>query len=175
MARIEQAAQAAFAQDVGAGHAKASSSKSAPPAPPVARKPPQKPSNAFVNYSTAESLGYKDPDADRLIAEAQRRRTQGVAGDWEIVTSSGPASISTVADEEMSRKREADAVHDDDRHFKLRKKTLMTGLGEIYDPGIIPIKPKKKKEERAESDNLASANQSGATAPKSKWTTLAFS
>lgn len=46
-------------------------------------------------------------------------------------------------------KRAADAAppdEEDSRSFKLRKKTL-TGFGEIYDPGLIPIKRKKKEED----------------------------
>jgi WW domain-binding protein 4 len=45
-------------------------------------------------------------------------------------------------------KREAEAHSDDDfdRHSKLRKRTVAAGLGEIYDPGLIPIKLKKKEE-----------------------------
>ena len=44
-------------------------------------------------------------------------------------------------------KRPADAPPEEDvRAFKLRKRTLQAGLGEIYDPGVIAIKPKKKEE-----------------------------
>lgn len=35
---------------------------------------------------------------------------------------------------------------EDSRQFKLRKKTVTVGLGELYDPGNIPIKLKKKEE-----------------------------
>lgn len=46
-------------------------------------------------------------------------------------------------------KREAEAPPEDDsRSFKLRKKSLNPGLGEIYDPGLIPIKVKKKEEQQ---------------------------
>jgi WW domain-binding protein 4 len=46
-------------------------------------------------------------------------------------------------------KRAADAVlpdEEDSRSFKLRKKAL-TGFGEIYDPGLILIKPKKEEQD----------------------------
>ncbi|KAJ7096375.1 hypothetical protein C8R44DRAFT_591739, partial [Mycena epipterygia] len=142
MVRVEQAAQIAFAQDVGAGRAKLSSaptpSTSAPP-----RKPPPKPSNPYTNYSTAKSLGYDDPDAERLAAEAERRRMQGVAGDWEMVTPSSDAAPAPSSGE----KRSAEALDEEEsREFKLRKKTISTGLGQIYDPGAITIKLKKKEE-----------------------------
>ncbi|THU82025.1 hypothetical protein K435DRAFT_831748 [Dendrothele bispora CBS 962.96] len=145
MVRVEMAAQAAFAQDVGAGRAKA--------ATPVAssstssKKPPQKPSNPFADYSTAASLGYTDPDAERIAVEKERHRTQGIAGAWEVVESSSQQEEDEQQpQDESSTKRPAETSVDeeDTRHFKLRKKTLGTGLGEIYDPGVITLKPKTK-------------------------------
>lgn len=167
-----QAAQAAFAQDVSAGHAKAtapiaSSSSTAP-------KPPPKPSNPFSNYSTAASLGFTDPDAERLAAEAESRRTQGVAGNWEYVEAPTAQSKET---DSLKREAETPAEEWDTREFKLRKKTLGTGLGQIYDPGIIPVKLKAKEEPAGDSkDNIimtassnANSNPPNATdAPK--WT-----
>jgi len=180
-----KAAQAAFAQDVGAGFAKsitpslpATSSVSAPPP----RKPPTKPSNPYANYSTAESLGYKNPDEERLLAEAERRRTQGVAGDWEMVPSvlpptmqaPVPSSSTDIVNTGPSLKREADAVVDeeDSRQFKVRNKKLGVGLGEIYDPGIIPIKLKKKKEEESAESSGDIAPSVGESQPTAalKWT-----
>jgi WW domain-binding protein 4 len=126
------------------------------------RKPVPKPSNPYANYSTAASLGYTDPDAERAAAEVERRRTEGVVGDWEVVASSStaaPVSSTDDASEETSEpgeavdtgtglKREAEAPVDeeDGRQFKLRKKTVALGLGDVYDPGLIPIKLKKKEE-----------------------------
>jgi WW domain-binding protein 4 len=140
-----QAAQIAFAQDVGAGHAKLSSGP-APSTSAPARKPPPKPSNPFTNYSTAKSLGYDDPDAERLAAEAEQRRMQGVAGEWEMVApSSEPAPPQSST--EAGVKRSAEVLEaEESREFKLRKKTTAAGLGQIYDPGVIPIKLKKKEE-----------------------------
>ena len=162
---IPKAANAAFAQDVSAGHARphpsiasTSASTSAP-----ARKAAAKPSNPFANYSTAESLGYTDPDAERAEAEAERRRTQGVAGEWQVVTPMpAPQSTedeptdSTTISSTIPTKREVDAHSDDDydRHSKLRKKTVRAGLGEIYDPGIISIKLKKKEEPSSSTAEL---------------------
>lgn len=85
------------------------------------------------------------------------RRSQGIAGEWQILTPLQPP-VGTKEEEtdetaesstgEVGVKREADAPPDeeDTRAFKLRKKTLNRGLGEIYDPGLIPIKIKKKEE-----------------------------
>ncbi|KAF8972982.1 hypothetical protein BDZ97DRAFT_1988692 [Flammula alnicola] len=158
MKRVEQAPAAAFAEDVGAGFAK--------PAGPVAstsaapKKPSTKPSNPFANYSTAQSLGYTDPDAERIAVELEVRRSQGIAGEWQTITPPQPpvASSSTLhsghpdapasATGEIGVKREAEAPPDEDdaRAFKLRKKTLSMGLGESYDPELIPVKLKKKEE-----------------------------
>ncbi|KAA1473989.1 hypothetical protein DENSPDRAFT_780857 [Dentipellis sp. KUC8613] len=170
MVRIEQAAQAAFSQDVGAGHAKASSSSvlasAAAAAASSSKKPPPRPTDKFANYSTAQSLGYTDPDLERAQAEAERRRSQGVAGEWQYVQSTPPPASGSreasadVHDETKAgagtaavsedRKRSADVLDDGDesgRGWKLRKKTATVGLGELYDPGLIPIKLKPKKED----------------------------
>jgi WW domain-binding protein 4 len=112
------------------------------------RKPPPKPLDPYANYSTAASLGYSDPDAERFAAETGRRRTQGVAGDWEVVTSSSATSAETsssAAANTLEHGAETAVDEEDGRQFKLRKKTLKVGLGEIYDPGIIPVKFKKKE------------------------------
>ncbi|KAH7921402.1 hypothetical protein BV22DRAFT_1114438 [Leucogyrophana mollusca] len=194
MQRIGKAAEAAYAQDVGSGLAKASGSGSGSSTVPVAstskpaQKPPPKPSNPYANYTTAASLGYTDPDAERLQAEAERRRMQGVAGDWQVVESSTPTQIEPPAqmselavDGEGSRKREAPNDEEDERQFKLRKKTLGAGLGEIYDPGLIPIKLKAKKEEAVEdaqvptsstelTTSIVPADSTSTTVPK--WTKI---
>ncbi|KAJ7725874.1 hypothetical protein DFH07DRAFT_853741 [Mycena maculata] len=150
MARVEQAAQIAFAQDVGAGRAKLSSGP-APSAPPPVRKPPPKPSNPYANYSTAKSLGYDDPDAERLATEAERRRMQGVAGDWEMVASPSSNTAPAASSSDAGVKRAAEALNEEEsREFKLRKKTMGIGLGQIYDPGTISIKLKKREEPKEE-------------------------
>ena len=160
-----KAAHAAFAHDVGAGLARPY--PNTPSGSTPQRKPAPKPSNPFANYTTAESLGYSDPDAERAAADAERRRTQGVAGEWQVVTLPPPppppllqpteedAESSTVSPS-IPLKREIDAHSDDDydRHSKLRKKTVHTGLGEIYDPGVISIKVKKKEEPLSSTEEL---------------------
>ncbi|KAL6305242.1 hypothetical protein BKA93DRAFT_715591, partial [Sparassis latifolia] len=183
MARVEQAAQAAYARDVGAGLVKPGSGSSAPTpsTSSTSRKPDPKPSNPYANYSTAESLGYQDPDAERLKAETERRRTQGVAGEWEVVAIVEPAAeikeeepVPPLAEGDASRKRGAEQDdHEDSRTFKLRKKTVDVGLGEVYDPGLIPIK--LKKEESVEPlptlTEGGSSSHAGTSTPtaKPKW------
>jgi WW domain-binding protein 4 len=166
MKNVEAAAQRAYALDVGAGRAGIGGSGPSKPAPKAAPPPPpKKPSNPYANYTTAEFLGYKDPDAERIQAELERKRSQGVAGQWELVSTTPSVASSSSVDPVMGAtrevkplsdgditvvvgtKREADPppVDDEDsRAWKLRKKTAR--LGDIYDPGVIPIKLKAKKE-----------------------------
>ncbi|EIN11661.1 hypothetical protein PUNSTDRAFT_98839 [Punctularia strigosozonata HHB-11173 SS5] len=183
MARVERAAQAAFARDVGAGLAKGSSGPSvaSSSAAATAKKPAAKPASPWANYSTAESLGYVDPDAERAKAEAERRKTQGVAGEWQLVQSTERPVAPEVEAEEgaipaetaVGQKRVAEAVDEDEdaREFKLRKKTVGPGLGQIYDPGLIPIKLKTKKEEPSMEGASAQSRPSETNATNGpRWT-----
>jgi len=135
----------------------------------------QKPrkSGGISDYSTPESLGYTDPDIERARAEAERRRTQGVAGDWHVVEPtpteppSGENSTQHEDDaqnpdgsQETSKKRAVPDPVEEEGRWKLRKKTTAVGLGEIYDPGIIAIKPKVKAEETTGEKTQASAGNS---------------
>lgn len=98
----------------------------------------------------------------------------GVAGEWQFVrsTSAYPAPIrsevpsiagSSTEDatgySEGSRKREVVDVEEDERAFKLRKKTVNIGFGELYDPGLIPIKLKVKKEALPEPQPASSSSK----------------
>lgn len=107
-------------------------------------------------------MGYTDPDAERIAAELERKKTEGVAGEWEIITPvQPPASVTDTEEggrgqgqeEQTSLKREAAAPpeEEDTRSFKLRKKTVSAGLGQIYDPGVIPVKIKKEPAEPSPS------------------------
>ena len=149
-----QAAQAAFAQDVGSGLVKPGGSSrpttsSTPVQKPTATKL-SKPSDPWVNYSTAASLGYTDPEVERMKAEAERRRTQGVAGEWEVMEQpmSGKDTGETDTTPESSMKREAEGPPDseDSRSFKLRKKVAPSVVDD-WDTNLIPIKLKPKKME----------------------------
>ena len=155
-----EGAQAAYAQDIGSGVARPSSS-SEPSTSAPARKPPPKPSsNRFENYSTAASLGLSDPDAERIAAIALQKRMEGIAGQWEYVeSSSSRSSPQDATTDAVLGKRPADNDDDDTRHFKLRKRNMEIGLGKIYDPGAITIKP-KKKEEPVEEATLPVASSS---------------
>jgi WW domain-binding protein 4 len=131
------------------------------------------------DYSTPESLGYTDPDIERARAEAERRRTQGVAGDWEVVvpaTTEPPPDAgedpqhgddvqNREGDQEAGKKRAVpDTAEEDEGRWKLRKKTTTVGLGEIYDPGIIAIKLRAKAEIK-EDETASTTTQPSDDAP----------
>lgn len=142
------------------GIASASSSRQAPASAPTPQKP-AKPASKWSDYSTAQSLGYDDPDEDRRNAEFARKQTQGLAGVWEVVAPPPPPLPASNANEEVNeegdasaldgpsgqaaqQKREAQEEPEDERSFKFRKRTVRPGLGELWDPGDIPVKVKSK-------------------------------
>lgn len=178
MKNIDAAAEKAYALDVGEG--RGGIGGSAAPAPKAVAAPPKKPSNPYANYTTAASLGYTDPDAERIQAETERRRAQGVAGEWEFVpVAPAPApspqslSTSTINGENVKpveegtvlagtkRAAEAPAVDEEDRGWKLRQKVAR--IGDIYDPGEIPIVLKAKREESSQVGGMPLASGSRTT------------
>ncbi|KAI0302741.1 hypothetical protein BC826DRAFT_986034 [Russula brevipes] len=169
MRRIEQAASAAFAEDVGAGRAQYAAATTSSSA--VASSSSQKPRNS------GGMSDYRLRNIERARAEVERRRTQGVAGDWQVVESvptdppSGTGEESAQhgddvehagGDQEQSKKRA------DEGRWKLRKKTTTVGLGEIYDPGVIAIKVKTKPEVKQEETASHSSCGTSVWAPV-KW------
>ncbi|KAF8650422.1 hypothetical protein AX16_005227 [Volvariella volvacea WC 439] len=177
MARVELAAQAAYAHDVSSGNAKPSSASPSfrQAAGVSSSKEKQKPSNPFANYTTAANLGITDPDAQRLGVEAEQRRTQGIVGEWQVIAPAVPQSQasertpSLVEGQRVSEslKRPVDD-EGDTRAFKLRKRTIAVGLGEIYDPSDIPIKI-KKSEETAEQPSSSGPSQDVGSRAKPGW------
>jgi WW domain-binding protein 4 len=97
-------------------------------------------------------LGYTDPEEERMKAEAERRRTQGVAGEWQVVEQPTLPKTNDEADttSESPKKREAQEPPDseDTRSFKLRKK-VAPSVSDDWDAALIPIKLKPKKAEEA--------------------------
>ncbi|PCH43356.1 hypothetical protein WOLCODRAFT_153407 [Wolfiporia cocos MD-104 SS10] len=101
-------------------------------------------SDPYANYSTAASLGYTNPDAEHAQAEAECRRTQGVVCVWEVVAPPTPPPPAAPEEEEQGedvkpeagQKRASEAVPDDDgedaRRFRLKRRTVGAGPGEIY-------------------------------------------
>jgi WW domain-binding protein 4 len=101
---------------------------------------------------------------------------EGVAGDWQVVDPTpteppsdtgeeskqhGDDTQNPEASEETSKKRAVpDPADEDEGRWKLRKKSTAVGLGEIYDPGVIAIKPKVKAEETSRITTQSSAGTS---------------
>jgi len=86
-------------------------------------------------------LGYKDQEEERIKVEAERRRMQGMAGEWEAVEQPTSAKVNNEADatSELPKKREAEGPPDseDARSFKLRKKTAPSVMDD-WDADLIP-------------------------------------
>ncbi|KAF8588681.1 hypothetical protein K439DRAFT_579913 [Ramaria rubella] len=183
MKRVEEAAQAAYARDVGAGLVGPIASSSTAPLPTPKSNPPRpKPSDPYANYTTAASLGITDPDVDRLVAEAQVRQSEGRAGDWITVVPPPPplpagvdgdimpVSDGSKLDQEGAlgtvRSRVEEPVDEDDtRRFKMRKKTVPLGLGEIYDPGVIRVKPRVEPDVKQEPVSIFESTPMSAVGP----------
>ena len=112
---------------------------------------------------------------ERAKAEADMRQTMGIAGEWQFVPSSsvspapirsevpsavGGTSGETIGSSEGGGKREAPVDDaEDERAFKLRKKTADIGLGKLYDSELIPIKLKVKKEESVDPQPASSSSK----------------
>ena len=78
------------------------------------------------------------------------KQSEGRVGQWEIVTSARTTSDAEAPPSASSTsKRPRDATPEEDeedaRTFKMRQKKLSRGLHDIYDPGVIVIKPKGGK------------------------------
>lgn len=86
-------------------------------------------SDPYANYSTAASLGYKDPDAE----EAQQRTHAGTPGAWTVVSKTTEVKQVSEEGEKRGEKRgaaEGGLEEEDMRAFKLQRKTARVGLGE---------------------------------------------
>jgi WW domain-binding protein 4 len=111
-----------------------------------------------------------------MRAEVERRRTQGVAGEWEVVEQSTSTKDDKAADAtpESSKKREAEGAPDpeDAREFKLRKK-VAPSVTDDWNPVLIPIKLKPKKVEvleQAEEVKEGEESSQPTEAAPIKWT-----
>ncbi|KIM30515.1 hypothetical protein M408DRAFT_328088 [Serendipita vermifera MAFF 305830] len=154
IARIEQAAGAAFASDVQTGRAKASTSSA--PAGAAAARPSSKPAlsgGVYANYTTAKDLGIEQEE-ERIATEAfQLQQSQGVVGQWEMVESTSSAVPLPPV---LPQKRPLEDDEDEEGEgFRVRRRKLAEGLGEVYDPGKIVIVPKRAPADAAKEDEKA--------------------
>ncbi|PVF93843.1 hypothetical protein CPB86DRAFT_741681, partial [Serendipita vermifera] len=150
MSRIEMAAQAAFANDVQSGRAKATSSSSVSLAPKPAAPKPSTSGGVYANYTTAKDLGIAQEE-EKLAEEALAlQQSQGVVGQWEVVDV--PKS-STPSNATIPQKRYHQEDEDEEGEgFRIKKKKLAVGLGEIYDPGKISLEPRSKQKEEVKTE-----------------------
>jgi len=86
-------------------------------------------------------------------------------GEWQVIerasteaeaSGSSSADAAVTVEEKGGRKRAAEglAYEEDERGWKLRKKRLNVGLGEIYDPGVIAVKVKLKEEPQMKAEDV---------------------
>lgn len=110
--------------------------------PPPAKSTTSRTGNLFADYTTAKDLGITEEDEAAALALKQ---SEGRVGQWEIVasahTTSDPGASSSVSSTSKRPRDEED--EEDARTFKMRQKKLSRGLDDIYDPGVIVIKPKE--------------------------------
>lgn len=120
----------------------ASTSRAA--AAPAPRPAQTRSSDPYANYSTAESLGFVDEEAQRLAAEKTLRLNEGRIGEWTTVSVPLPPASSS---SDAATSTPAPTVDEEDtRGWKLdgsKRRRIAVGLGDIYDPGEIKVKKKE--------------------------------
>ena len=108
-----------------------------------------------------------------MKAEAELRRSQGVAGEWEVVEQSTSTKSDDKTDtaSEPPKKREAEEPPDSDdaRSFKLRKK-VAPSVADDWDVDLIPVKLKPKKTEVPEPAEKEEELSQPIGAAPIKWT-----
>jgi len=73
----------------------------------------------------------------------------------------------------VGTKRAAEQPPEEDaRSFKIRKKKLQSGLGEIYDPGVTSIKVKKKEPQEDAPLDTSSKSDPQPDGTRPKWTNI---
>jgi WW domain-binding protein 4 len=70
----------------------------------------------------------------------QLQQSQGVVGQWEVIESTPSAPLPAL----LPQKRPLDDDDEETHGFKVQRRKLAEGLGEVYDPGKIIIAPKKE-------------------------------
>ncbi|CAG7854620.1 SubName: Full=Uncharacterized protein {ECO:0000313/EMBL:CCA68638.1} [Serendipita indica DSM 11827] len=165
MARIELAAQASFAGDVQSGRAKGSTSSYTALPKPSAPKPAVKSGPSMANYTTARDLGIAQEEEEKMAKAIAMAQSQGVVGQWEVVETTTPTASA------LPQKRPLEDDEDEEGEgYRVRRKKLAEGLGEIYDPGVITLIPKKQPENEIEAPTVQSEKEPKVPAPL-KWST----
>ncbi|KAF8342308.1 uncharacterized protein EI90DRAFT_3011806 [Cantharellus anzutake] len=150
MARVEAAANAAYAQDIGSGIAGPSKYSTAPTPAPKPKKP-VKPSDPYANYSNAAQLGFVDVEGEHMEALKALKEKEGRIAEPE------PEPEPTPDEEERRWKFESN-----------KRRRISVAMGDIYDPGEISVlrKEGEVKDEPTEEPKIEPQDQS---LPKPAW------
>lgn len=119
-------------------------------APPPRRSRPvaSSSSDPYANYSTAESLGFIDADAERCNAELEARKNEGRIGEWERVVKPPPVPAAPEWEPIMDNKEEEVEVKPVEKKpadYFDKEKTRELRDDEMYDPSKVGIKLKRKR------------------------------
>jgi WW domain-binding protein 4 len=126
----------------------------APPPPPRRSRPVPSSSDPFSNYSTAESLGFVDPDAEANAAALLKQQSEGSIGQWEKVVKPpplppGPApSLDAPIDESVAGETD-EMVY---RPSTFGREKVAAFDDDAYDPSLIALKLKRKRLTIAEEE-----------------------
>src|SRR5258708_34333180 len=139
VSHVLQAANAAYARDIGSGIAGPSQSFSPKPAAPTPRKH-QKPSDPYVNYSSAAQLGFADVEEELSVAQKALKEKEGRMGEWTFVSSPIPSSVQVKMQPEPVLAPVDVEREEREREFESNKRRrIALGMGDLYDPGEIIV------------------------------------
>ncbi|KAL8287078.1 hypothetical protein RQP46_004084 [Phenoliferia psychrophenolica] len=156
IARIDAAANAAMQADGFASTSAAAPRHRAAPVPSS--------SDPYANYSTAESLGFVDHEADNAaIAELEVRKSEGRIGEWQRVAKPAPLPrvpkpASTAA--KVEDDAEAPVAEDGEeeapvvRRGYLTEKTRSLDDDDLFDPSKVQFKLKRKRLTLKEEEDI---------------------
>lgn len=145
----------------------ASTSTSTLPPPRARPAPVPSSSDPYANYSTAESLGYVDPEADKLVAELEARQSEGRIGEWQRVAK--PAFVPKDAVAGAAVKTEAKAeegappAEEDETPVRrwgyLGEQTRQLDDDIAFDPTKVGFKLKRQRLTLKEEEELRAAEE----------------
>lgn len=142
--------------------------------PPRARPAPAPASSdPYANYSTAESLGYIDPDADKVVAElaeVEARKSEGRIGEWQRIVKPAPKPKPAAAaikaeeqDQEEPTEVEEPPVR---RKGYLGEETRQLSDDLAFDPTKVGFRLKRQRLTLKEEDDLRQAEEYSARVKK---------
>ena len=170
---VSQAANAAYARDIGSGIAGPSQSSPKPAAPTP--KKPVKPSNPYANYSNAAQLGFVDVEEEHAVAQKALKESEGRIGDWTYIPS--PIPSSTQAKIEPEPVLAPVDGEQEDRVWRFegnKKRRIAIGMGDLYEPGEIVVLRKEGEAVKEESKEEPKPESLEQAVPKLSWKPIAL-